>query len=221
MKKKLFYGFITLTIISFFSFSALAKDYIKLNFNGEEIFTDVPPQIIKGRTMVPLRWIAQVLNLQVEWDNNKKIVSLHSKKDIWMESVFPADENIREAVGVVSRYFTDLITSNSEDLNEIATARVLDINNPNKILQPFMLTGEHFIPTFDILDVRKKDGSVEVAVRRYIAETNSSTTYADYVDEVYIVIWDKKMDNNGREVKRPLIDGYIQLSSHGRVNKLW
>jgi hypothetical protein len=36
--------------------------------NGEEIALDVPAQILNGRTMVPVRFIAETLGAKVEWD---------------------------------------------------------------------------------------------------------------------------------------------------------
>jgi len=47
---------------------ALAASPIKLVINGREIKPDVPPQLINGRTMVPVRWVAETLGAEVEWD---------------------------------------------------------------------------------------------------------------------------------------------------------
>lgn len=50
---------------------------IKLIVNGNEVFSDVPPQIIDGRTMVPARPLAEALGAKVEWDgvNNAVVVT--------------------------------------------------------------------------------------------------------------------------------------------------
>lgn len=45
---------------------------------GEVIMIDSPPVISNGRTMVPLRFIAESIGFDVEWDNNSKIVFLFS-----------------------------------------------------------------------------------------------------------------------------------------------
>ncbi len=47
---------------------AFAANPIKLIVNGKEIKSDVPPQIINGRTMVPARFLAEALGAKVEWD---------------------------------------------------------------------------------------------------------------------------------------------------------
>jgi len=50
---------------------AFAANSIKLFVNGEEIRSDVPPQLIHGRTMVPIRWVAEALGADVEWEETK------------------------------------------------------------------------------------------------------------------------------------------------------
>ena len=42
--------------------------------NAETITLDAPAQIINNRTMVPLRFIAEALNYQVDWDQNRQTV---------------------------------------------------------------------------------------------------------------------------------------------------
>ena len=41
---------------------------------------DAPPQIISGRTLVPLRFIGQALGAAVDWDNNTKTVSIETPR---------------------------------------------------------------------------------------------------------------------------------------------
>jgi len=44
------------------------------NVMGEDLLMDVPPQIIHNRTMVPLRFIAESMNLYVSWNQWSKTV---------------------------------------------------------------------------------------------------------------------------------------------------
>lgn len=53
-----------------------AADTIKIIVNGKEINSDIPPQIINGRTMVPVRFVAEALQANVEWDENTKTVKI-------------------------------------------------------------------------------------------------------------------------------------------------
>jgi len=58
---------------------AYASDPVKLFVNGQEIKPDVSPQIINGRTMVPVRWIAEALGADVTWDDKTRTVSINRK----------------------------------------------------------------------------------------------------------------------------------------------
>lgn len=44
--------------------------------SGETVTLDVPAQIVDGRTMVPLRFIAESLGMEVHWDNATKTVHI-------------------------------------------------------------------------------------------------------------------------------------------------
>jgi len=52
---------------------------ITVLFDGQTLQFNVPPQIVNGRTMVPLRAIFEALGAAVNWDNNTKTVT--AKKD--------------------------------------------------------------------------------------------------------------------------------------------
>ena len=71
--------------LSIFAFDC-CKDYVTVQaasqtsnitvvVDWEELKSDVPPQIIKDRTMVPLRAIFEALDAQVEWDGTTRTVT--------------------------------------------------------------------------------------------------------------------------------------------------
>lgn len=70
MKKKVVIVICMVILLSTVTVMAFAADPIKLIVNGREIKTDVPPQLINGRTMVPIRWVAESLGADVQWDGN-------------------------------------------------------------------------------------------------------------------------------------------------------
>ena len=54
---------------------ASAPDEITVLLNGNKLIFDVPPQIIDGRTLVPLRVIFEALGAKVDWDDGTQTIS--------------------------------------------------------------------------------------------------------------------------------------------------
>lgn len=66
--------------------SALALEPIKIIVNGQEIVGDTPAQIINGRTMVPIRLVAEALDADVRWDaENREVIitTAENGKETW------------------------------------------------------------------------------------------------------------------------------------------
>lgn len=59
---------------------AIANSPIKLIINGQQIQCDVPPQNINGRIFVPVRFVAENLGTEVNWDEINNSVIITSKK---------------------------------------------------------------------------------------------------------------------------------------------
>lgn len=73
----------------------------------ENITLDVPPQIIDGRTLVPVRAVAESLDAKVEWDGNTQTVIIESAKKSAAEPVQTTKPSPSPAP--VSEQDTDLI----------------------------------------------------------------------------------------------------------------
>ena len=59
---------------------SLAIDNTLASKNGENISLDVPAKIVNGRTLVPVRFIADCFGVRVDWDGNTRKVILTSNK---------------------------------------------------------------------------------------------------------------------------------------------
>ncbi|MBP1934837.1 copper amine oxidase N-terminal domain-containing protein [Ammoniphilus resinae] len=76
--KKFVTGFIAGAFI-FGSIGVFAEvSPIKLIVNGQEINSDVPPQVIDGRTMVPARALVEALGATAKWDDEKRAVIVNT-----------------------------------------------------------------------------------------------------------------------------------------------
>jgi len=54
---------------------------IRLFVAGKEITPDVPPQIINGRAMVPVRFVAEALGAEVGWDSKTNTVTINKTSE--------------------------------------------------------------------------------------------------------------------------------------------
>lgn len=61
--------------------AVIAAGNIKLIINGKTIAADVPPRLVNGRVLVPLRTIAEELHGNVRWDAKHNAVVVNP--DIW------------------------------------------------------------------------------------------------------------------------------------------
>lgn len=77
MKKKIF--LISLIICLAFVSPGLANAPVTVIVNGSYLNSDVPPQIINGRVMVPLRAVSESLGCIVEWNSSLNQVNITSQ----------------------------------------------------------------------------------------------------------------------------------------------
>jgi len=72
--------FLTMVIVSVFliglgALSVVAADDITVTIDGAVLAFDVPPQLIDGRTMVPMRLIFEAMGAEVDWDGDTQTVT--------------------------------------------------------------------------------------------------------------------------------------------------
>ncbi|MDR1616481.1 MAG: copper amine oxidase N-terminal domain-containing protein [Syntrophomonadaceae bacterium] len=71
----------------------LTIDQVKATVNGEETILDVPAKILGDRTMVPIRFISESIDLEVAWDNDTRTINITTKT---AEPVPPAAEEPKD-----------------------------------------------------------------------------------------------------------------------------
>ncbi|PJO41235.1 copper amine oxidase N-terminal domain-containing protein [Lysinibacillus xylanilyticus] len=90
--------------------------------NGQKITLDVPPQIINGRTLVPLRFISEALGAKVDWNSQTKTVY------------------ITTYVGADRYYFVNLQTKNLELISEDRYDQEDPFNSSRELVSDFIFT---------------------------------------------------------------------------------
>ena len=85
MKKILVLMMTVVMLLGIFSLNVSAQDNIHVYVDGEKIEFDVSPQIVNGRTMVPIRAIAEKLNINIQWVPSDNAVKMQTNtKEISM-----------------------------------------------------------------------------------------------------------------------------------------
>lgn len=74
--------------------TSVSADEISVELDGNPIEFDVNPEIIDGRTMVPLRKIFEEIGASVKWDNDTQTVSARKNKKTITLSIDSADLQI-------------------------------------------------------------------------------------------------------------------------------
>lgn len=69
---------------------------ISVSVDGERVFFDVPPQIIDGRTLIPIRAVCEKLGCSVYWHEETETVVILSSPDA--KAVVQTDEGIHVTV---------------------------------------------------------------------------------------------------------------------------
>ncbi|MEC0207203.1 copper amine oxidase N-terminal domain-containing protein [Paenibacillus lautus] len=93
MKRKLVISLFTIVIALTAAVGmAFANGAIKLVVNGEQIKSDVAPQMSNNRVMVPISFISKALGANVTWDQKNQTVSIKSNKsdlqeDVWNQNL--------------------------------------------------------------------------------------------------------------------------------------
>lgn len=144
--KKIKYLIIGIIIGSLTSVSLVAATpTVKLIVNGEDITykSDVPPQIINGRTLVPARALAESLGATVEWDGVNRVVSITSRQQgsVATPSVnnvnntnnTPADNAVKLPVDNIQQNINNNIFIKTGDLVTLYDDRMTNENHRLKI----------------------------------------------------------------------------------------
>ena len=79
MRRKILLGVVCVMIIALFApIYVSAADDVRIFIDGEELITDVPPRIINGRTMIPVRAVTEAIDCTVVWFEPERRVDLYS-----------------------------------------------------------------------------------------------------------------------------------------------
>lgn len=132
--KKLISLIISIMLICTGSLSVGADNSeIKVVLNGTKLSFDVPPQIINGRTMVPVRKIFEAQGAMVEWIKEKNLIVASYKTDIISMKVGETSFSVTNAVTNETRTVLLDVPAQIIDSRTLVPARAISEALGNKV----------------------------------------------------------------------------------------
>ena len=103
---------------------AIAAGPARLIVDGREIRPDVPPQLINGRTMVPIRWVAEALGADVQWDarNNAVVINTNGQEPARQKDYPRVPEKITTPEMALQAYFDALSVASNLQPDQMGAA---------------------------------------------------------------------------------------------------
>ncbi|AGL02523.1 copper amine oxidase N-terminal domain-containing protein [Desulfoscipio gibsoniae] len=101
MNKKFLLPLVATLILSI-NGPAFAVSPVRLLISGQEIKTDVPPQTVNGRIMVPVRVVSEYLGNTVNWDVNNNTVFIEPNKNTKIEVYLTKEEKAEKLKDILT-----------------------------------------------------------------------------------------------------------------------
>lgn len=167
MKKKLLISLFAIIIALTTSVGmAFAKGAIKIVVNGEEIKTDVAPQMSNNRVMVPISFISKSLGANVSWDQKNQTVSIKSSKsdlqeDVWNQNLDISSSSWSQVKNLIALYIAGFDTRDDELIKSISVEGFDMI--PIGGMYPSIID-------YEIIDAQQSKETLKVRVRVIIQE---------------------------------------------------
>jgi regulator of replication initiation timing len=111
-------GLFTTVFASEVKVITMVVDEKEVMINGESVFLDVPPTIVEGRTLVPLRFISEAFGAEVEWDGVTRTITLTAPD---VESLQQIIDELQTQKESIEKANAALKTENTDLKNQITT----------------------------------------------------------------------------------------------------
>lgn len=138
MQKKLFAIMAALVILPLLlSGIVYTAQNITIYIDGWKVESDVAPQLVDGRTLVPLRAIAEHFGAEVQWDQASMSVEIITPQQKFLEDYAGKGMYIRQAADILPLF-------------NAGSAVILDVRSPALRSQSY-ITGSKHIPITELL----------------------------------------------------------------------
>lgn len=198
-KKYLLTLLVLILMLSACAFGAYASNPIRIFVNGNEVASDVAPQIIDGRTMVPIRFVGEALGADVNWDsqNNSVLIQQFANSSVDKDRLFLYSE-VRNYIdlwqGIADNYVT-LLESVGDYYYETSPGK-------RAILENYIPQYSKAIKDGYALSQVYEDENINGKLAAYGYDTSSIESVKQKIEIDHIVIYDiyNDIENYGPSV---------------------
>ena len=110
-----------------------------VSVNGKTTSLQVPPRVISGNTMVPIRFISENLNCKVEWDGANQRVTITSKEQSLNYPI--ATIKIRGIGEVKAELYPSMAPNTVNNFIALANSKFYDGLTFHRVIDEFMIQG--------------------------------------------------------------------------------
>ncbi len=189
MKKKWITFVGVVVMVGIFATVAFASSPIKLFVNGQEIKPDVPPQLINGRTMVPIKWVAEMLGATVYWNEKERVVGIEFSlpHELQKEWQYPLPRGGELSLGYLGREVKFIIPAVITLNDYLAEKQKASLYPPtDNIPQPVLVR-------YELLNAGRTDGGMwysertayKIVARLYYSEPQVKEGHPSHVIRLY------------------------------------
>lgn len=184
MKKWLIFTGVAILVVALTTVAFTAKP-IKHIVNGREIKPDVPPQLINGTTMVPVRWVAEALGPTVNWNEEDKFIGIQFSlppeiQEEWQYPLPGGGELTLGYLGWQTKFTLPAVITLNDYLAEKQKASLY--TSENKAPQPVLVR-------YEILNAGRTDGGMwysestayKIVARLYYSQAQAKEGHPPYV----------------------------------------
>jgi hypothetical protein len=180
-----------------------ASPNISLIVNGNKIETDVPPQLIDGRVMVPARFVVEPLGATVEWDDTNMNVIITSNDKPPVQTKPQVDGWILHTNNILNK--TRALILNIQKINQDDFRAMTDFM---KQFNPIIQEVESYIPPTDKKDAYDLlEKYVDAVYRQYSSLTDASMA-KHFQDPITYVSMIERADHY-KVIAESMINGFL------------
>ena len=146
---------------------------VNATVNGQLFKMDIPPKLINGKTMIPVRFVSEAIGLTVNWNGNSRIINIIER---------PQQDTTTETTTI------NVVTETTTETTTVSQPNIVieSIDMPDSDERTFGIYANGKIEKFE--QVILEDGSVAIDIynSKHILSQTNMTSVTEFVSNVSV-----------------------------------